>query len=169
MKYEKKTLLIIFLISIMVFSTFAGLLVYSHSIKITKFEITSNHTIYPGDKVKIEVTIENQFPFDINEVVNLYVGKQKVDHKKIVVLSRDSANVSLFWTPEKEGNYVIKVVVGHSESKTTIRVNTYSNKNKFALALYHFNLQYKAGNTRIEDRIITDSLAPLLKIYEAHL
>lgn len=39
---------------------------------------------------------------------------------------------------------------------------------KFATALYHFNLQYVAGNKAVEDRIITESFAPLVDFYEAH-
>lgn len=41
-------------------------------------------------------------------------------------------------------------------------------KPKYALALYHFNIQYVAGDYRIERRIIQESLKPLLQLYQAH-
>ena len=39
---------------------------------------------------------------------------------------------------------------------------------KVALALYHFNLQYVAGNHEIEKRIIEESVIPLFDFYESH-
>jgi hypothetical protein len=42
-------------------------------------------------------------------------------------------------------------------------------EHKFLLSLYHYNIQYVAGGgTKIEDRIITESLEPLLDLYLAH-
>ncbi|MEW6201022.1 MAG: hypothetical protein AB1546_03540 [bacterium] len=41
-------------------------------------------------------------------------------------------------------------------------------EHNFAVALYHFNLQYVAGNKEVEDRIVTESLDPLLDLYLAH-
>jgi len=39
---------------------------------------------------------------------------------------------------------------------------------KYALALYHFNLQYVAGSHEIEKRIIEESIIPLFDFYESH-
>ena len=39
---------------------------------------------------------------------------------------------------------------------------------KFSVALYHFNLQYVAGDRKVEDRIVTESLEPLLDFYLKH-
>lgn len=39
---------------------------------------------------------------------------------------------------------------------------------KYALALYHFNLQYVAGDHEIEKRIIEESIIPLFDFYENH-
>ncbi|MEW5945384.1 MAG: hypothetical protein AB1742_04220 [bacterium] len=39
---------------------------------------------------------------------------------------------------------------------------------RFAAALYHFNLQYVAGDRNAEDRIVRESLAPLLDLYVRH-
>lgn len=42
-------------------------------------------------------------------------------------------------------------------------------EHKFLLSLYHYNIQYVAGGgSKIEDRIITESLEPLLDLYLAH-
>ena len=41
-------------------------------------------------------------------------------------------------------------------------------KPKVAMAVYHFNLQYVAGDQRIERRIVRESIIPLLDFYEAH-
>ncbi len=45
---------------------------------------------------------------------------------------------------------------------------TVSAKPKVAMAVYHFNLQYVAGDQRIERRIVRESIIPLLDFYEAH-
>ncbi len=43
---------------------------------------------------------------------------------------------------------------------------TGAEKPKYALSLFHFNLQYVAGDFRIENRIIQQSFLPLLKLLE---
>lgn len=39
---------------------------------------------------------------------------------------------------------------------------------KVALSLFHYNLQYVAGKTRVEKKIITESLDPILDLYLRH-
>ncbi len=41
-------------------------------------------------------------------------------------------------------------------------------KPKYALSLFHFNLQYVAGDFRIENRIIRQSFLPLMKLLDQH-
>ncbi len=41
-------------------------------------------------------------------------------------------------------------------------------KPKYAMAVYHFNLQYVAGDQRIERRIVRQCIRPLLKFYDQH-
>ncbi len=41
-------------------------------------------------------------------------------------------------------------------------------KPKYAMAVYHFNLQYVAGDQRIERRIVRESIEPLLAFYDQH-
>ena len=41
-------------------------------------------------------------------------------------------------------------------------------KPKYAVGLFHFNLQYVAGDYRIENRIIRESLYPVLQFFERH-
>jgi len=41
-------------------------------------------------------------------------------------------------------------------------------QNKYAIGLFHFNLQYVAGDYRIENRIINESLYPVLQFFEKH-
>ena len=41
-------------------------------------------------------------------------------------------------------------------------------KPKYAMAVYHFNLQYVAGDQRIERRIVRESIKPLLNFYDQH-
>ncbi len=41
-------------------------------------------------------------------------------------------------------------------------------KPKYAMAVYHFNLQYVAGDQRIERRIVRESIKPLLAFYDQH-
>ncbi len=41
-------------------------------------------------------------------------------------------------------------------------------KEKYAMGLFHFNLQYVAGDYRIESRIIRESLYPALQYFEQH-
>ncbi|NOY78519.1 MAG: hypothetical protein GXO76_11685 [Calditrichaeota bacterium] len=43
-----------------------------------------------------------------------------------------------------------------------------SAKPKYAMAVYHFNLQYVAGDQRIERRIVRESIKPLLNFYDRH-
>ena len=37
---------------------------------------------------------------------------------------------------------------------------------KYAIGMFHFNLQYVAGDYRIERRIITESFYPVLQFFE---
>ncbi|MBI4612221.1 MAG: hypothetical protein HY720_01290, partial [Planctomycetes bacterium] len=39
---------------------------------------------------------------------------------------------------------------------------------RFALALYHFNLQFVSGNREAEDRVVSESFLPLVEMYLAH-
>jgi len=39
---------------------------------------------------------------------------------------------------------------------------------KFSLCLYHYNVQYVCGDKRIEDKIITESLEPVIDMYLRH-
>lgn len=41
-------------------------------------------------------------------------------------------------------------------------------KIKYALALLHYNLQYVAGDEKIENRIIEGSFAPMIDFFLAH-
>lgn len=43
-----------------------------------------------------------------------------------------------------------------------------SAKDKYAIGLFHFNLQYVAGDYKIERRIIRESLYPVLQFFDSH-
>jgi hypothetical protein len=87
----------------------------------------SSAEIYHGEKISINVTVENQGDYTENMTVNCYVNSTLIGSQEITLPSANSSTIVFWWNTSDFalGKYVLNATVNVVPGETTI--NTYDN------------------------------------------
>lgn len=174
-KFAKTEKIILLSFLFILFTIPIFLIPYSDdSIRITNINVIKPKKVHAGNRLKIEGSVQYLGTTGSSLDVVLLVNGTEYQTRKIFAPSYQLVNISFFWTPERNGLYVIRLRAYSTPFKfedskvVTIQVNSIIGHQRYTMALYHFNVQYVPGSTAIENRIIEESFYPLLKMYQRH-
>jgi len=144
-----------------------------NEITLEDFRVQEFGDTYTGDPVEISATINSISPKKQEIKVKILDAVDEEEHviKERIISLRPytSKDIEELYYFTKSGDHRIKIELDMGEQKITenkkIQVKSFRKDTHFAVAYFHFNVQFIAGDKQVEENILNNSICPLIEFY----